>query len=202
MAIARDDRWVTDAQGRALAGALVFWCTQPATINAAPPPAPLATIYTDISGTIPMPQPVITDGFGHADAYMDDSPLYTIVVYHPLFGPNALYNGAPVAVLKDQRLGGGGGGGGSTIISFSGVPQGTVDGTNKVFTVTNGGIVFVAPSLPTQFTAWLNFPLIQGIGYTLALVGTQLQITYTNAPQPASGDTPSDAIYAQGYIVI
>ena len=49
MTLARDDRYVTDAQGRALAGAQVYWCTQPAS-TANDPPSPLATIYGSISG--------------------------------------------------------------------------------------------------------------------------------------------------------
>ncbi len=64
MSIARDDRWVADALGVALAGAQVYWCTQPASTTANPP-SPLATIYTDSTGTTPLTQPVLTDGFGH-----------------------------------------------------------------------------------------------------------------------------------------
>src|SRR5215469_8649255 len=131
MAIARDDRVLTDAQGRALAGALVYWCTQPATAPAVAPPSPLATIYTSITGVTPEAQPFITDGFGHAWAYMDDSPLYTLVLYHPLFGSNPI-------VWPDQRVGGGGGGGTESIVTpFEGVLAGTIDGSNKIFTLTN-----------------------------------------------------------------
>src|SRR6185437_2830835 len=103
MAIARDDRWLADAQGRALPGAQVYWCTQPASTTDNPP-SPLATIYSDIGGADPITQPVLTDGFGHAFAYMDDSILYTVVFWHPLFGSS------PV-VLIDQSIGGGGSGG-------------------------------------------------------------------------------------------
>lgn len=191
MALGRDDRVVTDAQGRALAGAAVYWCSQPATAPSTPPPSPLMTIYADIGGTEPITQPVLTDGFGHADAYIQTGVLYTLVIYHPLFGSNPI-------VWPDQEIGGGGGGG-TTVTAFAGVPQGTVDGSNTVFTVVNGTTPLA--SIPTQITAWLNFPLIQGVGYNLALVGGQLKITYANPPQPASGSTPADQLWAQGFFL-
>lgn len=191
MSIARDDRYVTDALGRALAGAQVYWCTQPAT-TANNPPSPLATIYTDISGGTTETQPVLTDGFGHADAYMDDSVLYTVVVWHPLFGS------LPV-VLKDQAIGGGGGGS-AALSPFSGVPSGTINGTNKVFTLVNGSTPLTA--IPTQYTVALNVPLIEGVGYTIALTGGQVQVTFANAPQPASGGVPGDSLWAQGFTIL
>jgi hypothetical protein len=168
-----------------LAGALVFWCTQPATVGATPPPSPLASIFTDLTGDTPLTQPVITDGFGHADAYMDDSVLYTVSIYHPLFGPYPI-------VLRDQWLGGGGGGG-SSLTPFAGPLLGTVNGTNKVFTLTNNGTALGVA--PVQQIVWFNFPLIQGLGYTLS--GDM--VTFANAPQPASGGTPADALYATGF---
>src|SRR5277367_2740182 len=126
MAIDRDDRWVADALGRALSGAQVYWCNQPAS-TAVNPPSPLATIYTDTTASTPETQPVLTDGFGHAWAYLDNSVLYTVVIWHPLFGPNPI-------VLPDQSIGGGGGGGGS-LSPFAGTPIGTQNGTNTVFTL-------------------------------------------------------------------
>lgn len=189
MAISRDDRTLTDAQGRSLAGAQVYWCLQPATVPTNGFPSPLATIYSDLIGT-PEGQPIFTDGFGHAWAYMDDSVLYTLAFYHPLFL-------TPI-VWTDQRVGGGGSGG-STIISFAGTPQGTIDGVNQVFTVMNGSSPI--PVMPTQISVWLNFPLIQGLGYAISLIAGYLSITYANAPQPASGSSPADALWAQGYII-
>ncbi len=190
MAIARDDRTLTDAQGRALAGASVFWCLQPATVPTVAPPSPLAPIYSDLSGT-PQDQPFITDGFGHAWAYMDDSPLYTLVMYHPLFGSNPVY-------WIDQHVGSGGGG--STITAFQGIPQGTIDGVNTTFTVVNGSTPLT--SVPTQIDAWLNFPLILGLGYSLLVTGGELKIVYANPPQPASGSIPADALWAQGFNIL
>lgn len=177
MSLARDDRWVADAQGRALAGAQVYWCTQPATTTTNPP-SPLATAYLDINGSVPLTQPAISDGFGHAYAYLDDSVLYTVVIWHPLFGTN------PV-VLPDQSIGGGGG---SNLIPFEGVLDGTIDGANKVFTLTNNGVALTVA--PAQATVWLNFPLVVNVGYTISGV----TVTFTNAP--ITGDT----LYASGLI--
>lgn len=190
MAIARDDRWLSDGLGRALAGAQVYWCTQPAS-TADNPPSPLATIYTDLSGDTPITQPVITDGFGHAYAYMDDTVLYTVVFWHPLFGSN------PV-VLQDQTIGGGGGGGGSTYSPFQGVPSGTIDGTNKTFQLQNGSTPLTV--LPTLLDLALNgVQLTLGLGYTIALTGGVATVTLATAPQPPSGGNPGDSLYAQGW---
>jgi hypothetical protein len=179
MTIARRDDYLTDAQGRALAGAQVYYCTQPASTGSIPP-SPLATVYTDTTGDVGV-NPVITDGFGHAVAYLTEGVLYTIEFVHPLFGSN------PV-VLADQTVGGGGGGTGYT--PFSGTPSGTINGVNRVFTLTNGGTP-IPNVTPAQIFAWCNFPLILGLGFTVS--GNQL--TFANAPQSGS---PGDAIYASG----
>lgn len=189
MSIQRDDRYVQSPQGFALSGAQVYWCTQPAS-TANNPPSPLATVYADIGGTEPITQPVVTDGFGHAAAYMSDSVLYTVVAWHPIFGVN------PV-VLPDQAIPGTGGGGGGGLQPFAGVPTGTIDGANTVFTVVNGSTPLTV--LPTLSTAFLNTALVQGVGYFLSLVGGVVKITYATPPQPASGSIPADAIYVQGW---
>jgi hypothetical protein len=106
---------------------------------------------------------------------------------HPLFGPN------PV-VLTDQVINGGGGGSSQT--PFSGTPQGVIDGTNRVFTLTNGGVPLTVNPIAGTVLAWLNFPLINGLGFSISGV----TITYATAPQPAVGGSPADSIYAQGYI--
>ena len=180
MANGRRDDYLTDAQGRALAGAAVYYCTQPANTSTVPP-TPLATIFSNITGT-PEANPQFTDGFGHAVAYANDAILYTIVYVHPLFGPN------PV-VLIDQSFGGASSGG---LTSFQGTPSGTIDGTNTVFT-------FAVPALPVQAEVWLNFPLIVGLGYTVSWASGTLTITYAVAPQPPSGPLAGDALYVQGF---
>ena len=188
MAILRDDRYVQDALGRNLAGAQVWWCVPQPTTTDPLPPTPLATIYTDTTGTTPVTQPVLTDGFGHAIAYLDDSQLFTVVIQHPLFGQYPI-------ILRDQSLGSGGGG---NLSVFSGTPTGTIDGTNKNFIVVNGSTPLT--EIPAQIEVWLNFPLIQGLGYSLAIVGGQLQVTFATAPQPATGGNPADALFAQGLL--
>ena len=190
MAIARDDRVLTDAQGRALAGAQVYWCLQPATAPAVAPPSPLAPVFSDLTGT-PATQPIVSDGFGHAWTYLSDAVLYTLVLYHPLFGQNPI-------VWRDQRIGGGGGGNSVTVVS--GIPQGVIDGVNTVFTMVNG--LTPLTSIPNQYEVWQNFPLIVNNGYTIALSGGQVQITYANPPQPASGGSPADKLWAQGIYVL
>ena len=187
MAVARDDRTVTDAQGRALAGALIYYCTQPADTSVIPP-SPLATVFSDIEGDAGT-NPVITDGFGHADAYLDNTVLYTVVVVHPLFGTNPI-------VWIDQSIGGGGGGAGLT--PFFGVPTGTIDGANTVFTMVNGSTPLGA--IPTESFVWNNYTLIPGLDYVLSLVSGQVKITFAKPPQPISGSIPADKLYAQGTI--
>jgi lysophospholipase L1-like esterase len=84
MALARRDDWLQNAQGQALSGGLVYYCLQPANTGTIPP-SPLANVYADSSGT-PAANPQVTDGFGHAVAYIDNSQLYTIVYVHPQMG--------------------------------------------------------------------------------------------------------------------
>lgn len=167
----RRDDWVFNNFIQAIANANVTYYTQP---SLAP-----ATVYNDANGDI-VANPQITDGFGHAVAYLA-AGIYTIT-----------YSGQQIITLTlpDQQVGAAGGGGSVTV--FSGTPTGTIDGTNRVFTIVNVSTPLTA--LPTQITAWLNFPLIQGTGYTLAVVAGQLQITYAVAPQ--TGDT----LYAQGIV--
>lgn len=74
----RFDGWVKSATGAAVPGAQIYLCTQPANTSVAPP-TPLATVYSDVNGLIPLSQPLITDGFGHYNLYVA-AGRYTIVV--------------------------------------------------------------------------------------------------------------------------
>lgn len=169
MAIARRDDYLTDAQGRALSGAAVYFCTQPATTTTIPP-SPLATVYSDFSGNAGA-NPQYTDGFGHSVAYLDDTVLYTIVFVHPLF-LNPL-------VLPDQWCGGGGGGGSSyTPIQASSV-AGTITGAIP-------GSTFVLPSTPVANSLLLQVNgqvLTPNLGYTIS------GVTITVATALQSGDS-------------
>ena len=60
-------------------------------------------------------------------------------------------------------------------IPVNGIPAGTIDGTNKTFTIP------VAP-FPGSLTVWKNTPLIPGVGYTANTVGSSSTITFTTAP--------------------
>src|ERR1019366_1248622 len=101
----RSDLWVKLVSGQAVAGALVYVCTQPANVfpPAVPPrttpvpwqgPNPLSLIYSD-EGLTPITQPVVTSGTGHANYYVLPG-LYTVVI---------MYNGAVQEVLQDQSIG-------------------------------------------------------------------------------------------------
>jgi hypothetical protein len=74
----RYDTWVKTAQGPAVAGAQIYVCGQPANVATAPP-SPLSLIYADNAGLVPIIQPILTDGFGHADFYVL-AGTYTVVV--------------------------------------------------------------------------------------------------------------------------
>ena len=73
----RADGWVKSVQGQAIAGALVYVCTQPANV-AFVPPDPLASIFSDVNGLVPIDH-CVTDGFGHY-FYYALSGFYTVVV--------------------------------------------------------------------------------------------------------------------------
>jgi hypothetical protein len=101
------------------------WAMQPLTPD---------TGTASITQSNQLAQPLITDGFGHSIAYLDDSVLYTIVFVHPLFGAN------PV-VLTDQAISGSGSSGG---LPAPVVPSGTPNGTLRSF-----GLPY-APSHPAN----------------------------------------------------
>ena len=74
----RTDGWVKTIQGPAVPGAQVYVCLQPANV-AGTPPSPLANIFSDPSGLVPITQPILPDGFGHYDFYAA-AGVYTLVV--------------------------------------------------------------------------------------------------------------------------
>lgn len=180
MAILRRDDTVTNTLGNAIAGAAVYYLGQPTSGF-----TPLLTVYSDTTGT-PTTNPQITDGSGHAVAYLSDGALFTCVYVYP--------NGTQV-IYPDQFVGSSSG----APSTFAGVPTGTIDGTNTVFTVVNGSTPLTA--VPSQLLATFNgLTLTPGLGYTLAVVSGQLKITYSRAPEPASGGIPADSIYVQGFL--
>ena len=169
MAITRVDRVAQTAQGQAIAGALLYVLTQPADVDEL---TPLATVYSDISGT-PGANPVVSDGLGQFAFYLDNGQLYTFVVQ----APQILQQ-----VYPDQNLAGGAGTGSTP---FGVVPTGAVNGTNVRFTL---------PFTPSLLTLWVNFPLVPNVGYTTAVVDGVFTITMAAPPQVG------DSVYANGIL--
>jgi len=81
MSFFRKDGTVNTALGVGISGAFVYVCNQPASTGSIPP-SPLATIYSDASGT-PLANPVITDGLGNFFFYAATG-TYTLVYFDPL----------------------------------------------------------------------------------------------------------------------
>lgn len=181
MAIFRRDDTVQNTLGNAIAGARCYYLTQPANTSAL---TPLANVYSNATGT-PTTNPQITDGYGHAAAYLNDGQLYTIVYVYP--------NGTQV-VYPDQFVGSSSG----APTPFSGVPTGTIDGMNTVFTMVNGSTPLT--SIPTQSFVWKNYDLLPGLDFALSVVSSQVKITFATPPKPASGSIPADSLFAQGLL--
>src|ERR1035438_10281770 len=115
----RADGWVKSVLGQAIAGASIYICLQP-TDAAYVPPVPLAAIFSDPAGLVPIFQPIITDGFGHYDYYAASGVPYTEVVVNA---------GKIQQVYQDQ------------------IPMGATLGTSGMGTVTNTSGVLVANQL-------------------------------------------------------
>jgi len=148
----RVDEWVKSIQGLAISGAHVYVISQPVsslpTSEQLGPPSPLATTYTDSTGGTQLPQPLVTDSFGHTDGYVAPG-LYTIAIYN---------NGTLQQSYADQNIGAAGltNGGGlvaGTAISIVGntISGAYVAGTgitivNGVITNTAAGATYTAGS--------------------------------------------------------
>jgi hypothetical protein len=142
----RTDGWVKAVQGPAVPGAQIFVCTQPANIAFAPP-TPLANIFSDVNGLVPITQPILTDGFGHYDFYAVPA-IYTIVV--------AIGNQIQ-QVYPDQSVGGGTQGGGTALtIMVNGTTSAdqlalNLESSDTSVTITDlggGNINFQVPAAP------------------------------------------------------
>lgn len=107
----RSDGWVKSALGPAVPGSQIYVCLQPANI-ASLPPSPLANIFSDPRGLVPLTQPIISDGFGHYDFYAQ-AGVYTLIVG---------LGGIIQQVYPDQSVGGGSAGGTAIVISVNGTP--------------------------------------------------------------------------------
>jgi hypothetical protein len=151
----RNDQWTTDAMGNAISGAAVYVCSQPATTTSIPP-SPLVSLFEDPAGTIPITNPVISDGYGHSFFYVA-SGTYTLVTYSPQI---------QTVILPDQIISG-------VVSPITTSPlSGAINGTNRVFTI---------PSAPSNFLmVFLNGVLqLPGTNFTI----TGLTITFNIAPE-------------------
>ena|ERR1700733_3559542 len=79
--------------GQAIPGALIYVCSQPASTTSVPP-SPLASLFTDSTGTTPLANPLVCDGVGQTFGYAV-AGLYTVVV---------VQNGTIIGVYADQNL--------------------------------------------------------------------------------------------------
>jgi hypothetical protein len=120
------------AQGPAIAGGQIWVCTQPANISNEP--TPLALIYSDPNGLVPITQPIITDGLGHYDFYVLPG-LYTVVVS---------YGGMVQQFYPDQSLGGIGTGAGGTALLLE--VNGSPNGSQTLLNLTGAGSATVTDS--------------------------------------------------------
>lgn len=90
----RAQRTLQNTLGQALAGALLYVVNQPVSSGAGViPPAPLATLFADTTGT-PLSNPVIVDGQGNAFYYTQGAVIVTEVY---------VYSGVIVKSLPDQN---------------------------------------------------------------------------------------------------
>jgi hypothetical protein len=76
---------IQSAQGPALDGVQIYVCTQPNSVpptNPPIPPSPLATLFSDSTGTTMLANPVVSDGNGNFFFYAL-AGTYTLVYYDP-----------------------------------------------------------------------------------------------------------------------
>jgi hypothetical protein len=136
----RSDGWVKSAIGPAVPGAQIYVCApQPANLTV--PPSPLASIFSDNQGLVPITQPVITDGFGHYDFYVP-AGIYTLIV---------ALGGVIQQVYPDQSVGGGVIGPGNPYVAGSNI---TIVG--NVISVAGTGVSLQTNSVPNSSQSVLN----------------------------------------------
>ena len=148
----RTDGWVKTSQGPAVPGAQIFVCLQPANI-ASLPPTPLANIFSDVNGLVPITQPIISDGFGHYNFYAA-AGVYTVIIG---------LAGIVQQVYPDQSIGGASGtqgGGTALVLQVNGVPASSQLLQNLIgvggVTVVDQGNGTIAINTPAALTLRTN----------------------------------------------
>lgn len=172
------DLFVKSAIGPAVAGAQVFVLTQPSPnvptglTAAIPTPTPLQQVYSDPNGLVPVTQPIITDGFGHANYYLLPG-TYTVAVY---------LNGRLQQVYPDQSTASGPAGG-VLVLQTNGTNNANQSllnlySSDSSVTLTpdqNGNVNLQANGAAISRTASINY-LIDGSG-SAPSVGAKGQVT-------------------------
>jgi hypothetical protein len=194
MSAFRFDGIVINAIGESVPGAQVYVCNQPATTNVIPP-SPLASLFTDSTGSTPLANPVTVDGNGNYSFYAATG-TYTLVYFDP-------FGRIPTQVFPDQAVFTPGGGTVTSIalnmpaeFSVAGSPI-TTAGTFAVSKANqNANLVYAGPSsggaaAPT-FRALVTADLPAGVGtvtsIALTLTGSALlTLAVTGSPITTSG---------------
>jgi hypothetical protein len=172
MSIYRLQGSVNAAYGPALNGVDVYICTQPA-VTTTIPPTPLASLFTDSTGSTPLANPVQTDGLGNWFAYLATG-TYTVV----LVDSN---NRIPVTIFPDQEVVSPGGGT-VTNVTFVMPAEFTVSGSpitsSGTITITkvvqNANAVYAGPT--SGSAAAPTFRPLVAADFT-GLVGSVTQVT-------------------------
>ncbi len=170
----RFDGSIQNTQGVALAGVDIYVCTQPANTSAIPP-SPLATIYSDSTGTA-LANPVVSDGNGNFFFYAA-AGIYTIVIHDP-------DNRIPDQIFADQGVLSPGGGS-VTSVAMTG------DGVIFSATVTGSPITSSGTLVPALKTQNANTALM---GPTSGGAATPTFRT------PVAADLPAATTSAQGAV--
>ena len=223
----RTDDWVKSALGPAVSGAHLYWCTQPATVPNSEQqggPTPQAQLYADPAGLNPLSQPVITDGFGHADAYLAPG-VYLLAVYN---------NGSLMASYPDQSIGVGGGlnslngltgeaslaagtgislavVGSSIIVSSSGASGvaslNTLSGALNIVAETGIGVAVSGSSIQITNSGVVSLnsltgavAITAGSGISISVVGSNVQVTNTSTG-PTFSTSGQGGFIGPGYML-
>jgi len=158
--------------GQACQGVLGYGLTQPANTNVFPP-TPLASLFTDSTGSTPLANPITTDGNGNYFFYAA-SGLYTLYYHDPL-------GRIPDEIFPDQTLSTTGGGTVTSValtmpaeFSVAGSPV-TVSGTLAVSKATqSANKVYAGPgsgsaATPT-FRSLVSADLPSGVGTVTSVI--------------------------------
>jgi hypothetical protein len=190
----RRDGTVNTSQGVAISGCDIYVCTQPANTSTIPP-SPLASLFSDPNGAVPLAQPVETDGLGNYFFYAATG-TYTIVVHDP-------EGRIDDQTFPDQEVVSPGGGSVTSValsmpteFSVSGSPV-TSSGTLAVSKVNqNANKVYAGPTsggaASPAFRSLVTADLPAGVGTVTSVnasvsAGALFTASFTGGPVTASG---------------